>query len=139
MLHFRPDPRGARLWHYRDPHSDPGCVEQLFDVRILQGNASPRPISSDTAPVDIYLAAEFGILRRHLLFGYGVEDTVVFGPGDEFICESPASVLGVWIAEAEREVKLALVILYKHIKLALGRFTVPGTFFIPGGGEPESH
>ena len=121
-----------------DGCADTYGVKQLSDVFILQSHTAPGPIAPGAVTVNVDVAAQTRVLRRSSYCFQGFHDRFVLRSIDQAIAQTALSVRSVGIAETERKIESALVILREDVKVALRRAAVAGSHLVAHRAETQT-
>ena len=84
---------------------------QFLDIRILKSDAAPSPIGLRTVAMDEDLATKFGIPKGRATLGMRIDNCLSFLVGNQSSLVPALGIVRAGIADAQREVKLALGVL----------------------------
>jgi len=128
-----------------DRCTDRGPVVELLHGGIIQGDATARPVSQFVirlraiVAVNVDLAAEPGVLRRHSMQADRRENLGVFHGSDQAGGAAALCILGVGVADAQGPKILAPGVLGANIELADGRGFIAFDGFVGGPIPAERH
>src|SRR5438067_9437372 len=101
-----------------------------MNVLVLQSDASPCPIASGAAAVNVDVAPQVRILRRRFLGPQRSPDGLVLGFRNQAIAQTSLGVRSVRIAQSKRKIECALFILGEDVEVAFRSSSIAGFDFV---------
>src|SRR5438132_12942595 len=89
--------------------------------------------------MNVNVAAQVGVLRRRFFRSQRARDRVILSVRDQAITQTTLGMRGVRIAQAERKIKCALVILCEDVELAFRRAPITSADFVADGTQAKTN